>query len=90
MCDCRKPKPGLILRAAKEHGIALSESFFLGDGTIDVKAGNDAGCKTILVASTNDLLLRKLNEMGAKPDYLVRSLEDGVRVVEDAANSGQV
>jgi D,D-heptose 1,7-bisphosphate phosphatase len=83
ICDCRKPKPGLLIRAAKERDILLADSFFLGDGTVDVKAGNDAGCKTILVASANSLLLKKLDELGAKPDYLVRSLEEGVRVVEE-------
>jgi len=84
VCDCRKPKPGLLIRAAKERGISLAESYFLGDGTVDVKAGNDAGCKTILVASANGLLLKKLTELSAEPDYLVRSLEEGVRVVEQA------
>lgn len=49
VCDCRKPKPGLILRAARDHDIALAESFFVGDGTVDVRAGRSwvqdgAGC----------------------------------------------
>jgi len=88
-CDCRKPKPGLLIRAAKDWDITLPESFFLGDGTVDVKAGNDAGCKTILVASANGLLLRKLDELDAKPDYLVRSLEEGVKIVEEADESKQ-
>ena len=84
VCDCRKPKPGLIVRAAKELGISLPQSFFLGDGTVDVKAGNDAGCKTILVAPANALLMKKLDELGAKPDFLVRSLEEGVKIIEEA------
>ena len=84
VCDCRKPRPGLIIRAAKDWDISLAESFFLGDGTVDVKAGNDAGCKTILVASVNGLLLKKLSELGANPDYLVRSLEEGVKIIEGA------
>ncbi len=48
-CDCRKPKPGLILRAAEENGIVLEESYMIGDHTGDIKAGNSAGCTTILV-----------------------------------------
>jgi D-glycero-D-manno-heptose 1,7-bisphosphate phosphatase len=82
VCDCRKPKPGLILKAAREHNISPAESFMLGDGSIDVKAGRDAGCTTILVASANDLMLRILSEQDARPDYLVRTLEDAVRIVE--------
>jgi D-glycero-D-manno-heptose 1,7-bisphosphate phosphatase len=83
VCDCRKPKPGLILRAAKDHDISLAESFFVGDGLIDVKAGREAGCKTVLVASSNGLLLKLLSEQNAEPTYLVRTLEEAVEVVRD-------
>ncbi len=50
-CECRKPSPGLIERAALEHGIDLAESWFIGDILDDVEAGNRAGCKTVLVDS---------------------------------------
>ncbi len=50
-CECRKPSPGLIKRAALEHGIDLAESWFIGDILDDVEAGNRAGCKTVLVDS---------------------------------------
>jgi D-glycero-D-manno-heptose 1,7-bisphosphate phosphatase len=48
-CDCRKPKPGMLLQAAKEHGIALSESWMVGDKESDMEAGKAAGCMTALV-----------------------------------------
>ena len=48
-CDCRKPKPGMILQAAKDFNIDLSESFMIGDGENDVRAGIAAGCKSILI-----------------------------------------
>ena len=48
-CDCRKPEPGMILEAAKEYDINLKKSFFIGDSTQDVLAGNRAKVKTILV-----------------------------------------
>lgn len=48
-CDCRKPKPGLILRAAAEHRIDLSRSFMVGDRVSDIVAGKAAGCRTVLV-----------------------------------------
>lgn len=44
-CDCRKPKPGLLLRAAKKLGIDLTASFMFGDKETDVEAGLRAGCK---------------------------------------------
>jgi D-glycero-D-manno-heptose 1,7-bisphosphate phosphatase len=48
-CDCRKPKPGMLLHAAKRDGIALAESFMVGDRYRDIEAGHSAGCRTILV-----------------------------------------
>ena len=46
-CDCRKPKPGLLLRAAAEHGISVADSFMIGDRWRDVEAGQRAGCRSI-------------------------------------------
>jgi D-glycero-D-manno-heptose 1,7-bisphosphate phosphatase len=48
-CHCRKPMPGLLLRAAHEHGIDLRASWMIGDILHDVEAGNRAGCRTILL-----------------------------------------
>jgi len=46
-CSCRKPKPGLLLRAAEELGLELSESFMVGDRPTDLLAGARAGCRTV-------------------------------------------
>jgi D,D-heptose 1,7-bisphosphate phosphatase len=51
-CDCRKPAPGLILRAAAEHNIDLSESWVVGDKLDDVEAGHRAGCRTVLIGTS--------------------------------------
>ena len=48
-CDCRKPKPGLLFRAARDLGIDLTSSFMVGDRWRDVEAGRRAGCRTIFV-----------------------------------------
>lgn len=48
-CECRKPQPGMLLRAAHEHAINLHASWFVGDILDDVEAGNRAGCRSILV-----------------------------------------
>jgi histidinol-phosphate phosphatase family protein len=48
-CTCRKPQPGLLLQAAQEHHINLSESWMVGDNETDIEAGRRAGCKTILI-----------------------------------------
>lgn len=48
-CDCRKPKPGMLLKAAEDFNIDLSQSYMVGDGENDIKAGMAAGCKTVLL-----------------------------------------
>lgn len=48
-CDCRKPKPGMLLKAAEDLNIELSQSYMVGDGENDIKAGKAAGCKTVLL-----------------------------------------
>jgi D-glycero-D-manno-heptose 1,7-bisphosphate phosphatase len=48
-CDCRKPKPGMLLRAGREFGIDLARSFMVGDRWRDVEAGRRVGCRTVLI-----------------------------------------
>lgn len=50
-CECRKPKPGMFLKAAEDFNISLEESWMIGDGENDVKAGKAAGCKTGLIGT---------------------------------------
>ena len=53
-CPCRKPLPGLLLKAAADHGIDLRASWMIGDILHDVEAGNRAGCRTILLDNGNE------------------------------------
>ena len=53
-CDCRKPKPGMLLQAAKDLNIDLSQSWMVGDGEYDILAGTAAGCRTCLVGKEED------------------------------------
>ena len=81
VCDCRKPKPGLLLRAAREHQIDLSRSYFVGDALMDVEAGKRAGCKTILVGHLNTFMGSMIEQRGVVPDYVVPSLKEVPQVV---------
>lgn len=53
-CTCRKPFPGMILEAAQQHGIHLSESWMVGDILNDIEAGRRAGCRTVLINNGNE------------------------------------
>lgn len=50
-CDCRKPKPGMLVKAAEDFNIDLSESWMVGDGKNDIEAGKNAGCHTALIGA---------------------------------------
>ncbi|WP_455629905.1 HAD-IIIA family hydrolase [Parabacteroides sp.] len=63
-CECRKPKPGLFLQAAKDYNIDLSASYMIGDSEIDLQAGQNAGCISFLVPKNQESgLLKKVNEI---------------------------
>ena len=55
-CECRKPKPGMLLQAQRDFNLDLSKTYFIGDDQRDMQAGNAAGCKTLLVNSRSSLL----------------------------------
>lgn len=79
ICDCRKPKPGLLQDAAKKHAIDLTKSWMIGDGVNDMRAGHTVGCKTILIANLPEsgyLSLLEKNLKGIKPDYIVKNLKE--------------
>jgi D-glycero-D-manno-heptose 1,7-bisphosphate phosphatase len=73
-CDCRKPKPGMLLQAAQEHGIDLAASWMIGDSARDIGAGNAAGCRTIR-------LLEDGEAPDANADVVAASLLDAVRKI---------
>jgi D-glycero-D-manno-heptose 1,7-bisphosphate phosphatase len=55
-CDCRKPRPGMLFRAQREHHLDLSRLFFIGDDERDREAAFAAGCKSVLVADGMEFL----------------------------------
>jgi D-sedoheptulose 7-phosphate isomerase len=79
-CDCRKPRPGLMTRAAEQYGIDLSRSYLAGDRWRDIDAGANAGCKTILIE-------RGYSEQqpASVPDVRVKSLTEAVDWILDQA-----
>lgn len=80
-CECRKPRPGLILRAAGDFGIDLSESIMIGDGITDVEAGVAAGTRTIFIGQAKPYVLDSLQEHGVDADYVARDLASAVEII---------
>jgi D,D-heptose 1,7-bisphosphate phosphatase len=73
-CDSRKPRPGMILKAAKDREIDLNKSWMIGDILHDIEAGNRAGCRTILIDNGNETewIMNDFNH----PDFTVRTIND--------------
>ena len=73
-CNCRKPAPGLLLNAAREHGIDLTASWMVGDSEIDVEAGRRAGCKTARLLDAGETA-------GGATDVIATSLLDAIQQI---------
>jgi D-glycero-D-manno-heptose 1,7-bisphosphate phosphatase len=71
-CVCRKPEPGLLLAAARDHDLDLERSWMVGDILEDCEAGRRASCRTILVRSAHPLVYNP----GYPPDHTVDSLRE--------------
>ncbi len=79
-CDCRKPNPGLLLRAARELNIDLASSFMLGDSPRDIEAGLAAGCQTILVDGHRSYF--RLEEAACmRPHWTAQNLLAAVEII---------
>ena len=79
-CSCRKPKAGLILQAAKEHGIDLGASVVVGDAERDIMAGKSASCKTVLVL-TGKLSRHDLDRIACRPDFVADTLAEAAEFI---------
>lgn len=74
-CDCRKPKPGLLLRAAGELNIDLHASWMVGDRWRDIDCGHAAGCRTVFIDYEYDESLKQ------QPDFRAKSLLEAAELI---------
>jgi len=74
-CDCRKPKPGLLLRAAAAHNIDLKRSFLIGDRWRDLDCAHAAGCRAVLIDHSYREQLRE------KPEFTVTTFREAVAII---------
>lgn len=89
-CFCRKPEPGMLLRAALEHSLCLSSSFMVGDKLTDIIAGRRAGCRTVLVRTGyGEQELARIERERVAPDFVMEDLERAARLIS-ATRAGEV
>ncbi len=77
-CDCRKPRPGLLLRAAEELHLDLARSWMIGDIAADIEAGRGAGCSTVLFTRYCDA---DKEIRASAPDYTASTFEEIVELL---------
>jgi len=77
VCYCRKPKPGLLLQAARDLGIDLEHSYLIGDQRVDIEAGLAVGCRSILVNGLGPVIKEML--VGGSPPPVASSLLTAVQ-----------
>lgn len=85
-CNCRKPKPGLILKAAKDFNLDPSTCYAIGDSLTDIEAGKAAGCKTFLIGHSKCDLCNLMSEKKIKPDHISPSLLHASTIIERIEN----
>lgn len=78
-CNCRKPKPGLFFKAAKDLDIDLSKSWMIGDILNDVEAGKRSNCKTILIDNGNET--EWIQNKQRVPHYMVNHLKAAAEII---------
>lgn len=81
-CKCRKPKPGMLVKAAESLNIDLSVSWMIGDSATDIEAGRAAGCKTILLLDGKDVEKNSREMAECHPDFVAHSLLDITGIVK--------
>jgi histidinol-phosphate phosphatase family protein len=79
-CDCRKPKTGMFRQAEKDLGIKSKGTYFIGDGKVDVEAGNSIGLKTVLVLS-GKTPAEEVDGWEIRPDHIFRDLFEAVKFI---------
>ena len=82
-CDCRKPAPGLLLKAAQDMNIDLGQSWMIGDNLSDVQAGKDAGCRTVLLGKMKCEVCRLMDEKNARPYNISSDLAEAAQYILD-------
>jgi D-glycero-D-manno-heptose 1,7-bisphosphate phosphatase len=85
-CDCRKPKPGLLLAAMRDWNIGAADSYMVGDGASDILAGKAAGSTTLFVGSRKCYVCEDLSRHDAHPDFMTRDLLEAAQVIECLEN----
>jgi len=89
-CECRKPKPGLLIKASRELDIDLARSYMIGDGLSDIEAGCQAGCTTILLGGGKCYVCKRMQTLNVMPDLIARDLFEAAELIYNREKQKEV
>jgi len=82
-CTCRKPGIGLLQKAVSFHDLDLKNSYFIGDGIVDMEAAKRVGCKSIFIGNVNQTVTKLFKMKRIHPDYVAANLLDAINFIKD-------
>jgi len=77
-CECRKPKPGMLLDAKEKHNINMSTSWMIGDKEADIKAANSAGINNTVLVKTG----HNVDESNSKAKFILKSIKQTIGIIK--------
>ena len=90
-CDCRKPRPGMLLRASRELYLDMSDGVFIGDSITDMQAGRAAGVRTLLVLTGLGMEhVRQYYQQGERPFHIALNLKHAADLILQGLHSFSV
>lgn len=81
-CECRKPRPGMLLEAARQWDIDLKSSFMIGDGVTDIEAGRAAGTRTVFIGQSKPYVFEAFEKHRVQPDFMAPTLTEAVEIIK--------
>ena len=86
-CSCRKPNPGMLLRAARDLGLSLTDSYMVGDGLTDIEAGSRVGCRTVFIGRWKCENCQFIHPQTLRPNLVAKDLWEAAHLIR--ADLGQ-
>lgn len=81
-CECRKPRPGMLLEAAREWHIDLENSYMIGDGVTDIEAGRAASTRTVFIGQSKPYIFEAFEKHGIRPDFMAPTLAGAAEIIQ--------
>lgn len=77
-CECRKPKPGMLIESSTRYNANMSESWMIGDKETDIQAANNAGIENTIIVKSG----HKINPINSNAKYIIDSIKESIEIIK--------